>query len=778
MSASIRMQSFGLSQIELTDAYACNALQRDVDYLMSLQPERLLAGFYENAGLPGAQRYGGWEKHLLAGHTLGHYLTAAAQGYANAGTRPADRQALYAHLTACVDGLKLCQQHSKGKPGFIFGGVVIDPEQVEIQFDNVEKRKTNIYTEAWVPWYNVHKVLSGLLCAYECTGYAPALEVAQGLGEWTYDRASAWSEETRLTVLATEYGGMNDCLYDLYAITGNAHFAIAAHCFDEDALFERVLTGAPNVLNNRHANTTIPKFLGSMNRYRTMQGEVDATRYLAYAQAFWTMVTQRHTYATGGNSEWEHFGMDNVLDAERTSCNNETCNVYNMMKLSKWLYEATGESQYLDYYENALYNTILSSQNPHTGMTTYFQPMASGYFKVFGTPYESFWCCTGSGMENFTKLNAAVYAHTEDAVLVNLYLSSTLHWADKGLTLRQDSRVTDEGCVDITVEAAQQPFELRLRVPAWAGSLTATVDGRTVEASARDGYITLPGVAAGSCIHVELPLSLRAEPLPDNPTVMAFRYGPLVLSAGLGAEKMKTAYTGVEVLIPAQAMGKEALLTLPEGVTREDFTAHLTHYLRKEEGALRFALTGTDFVFTPHYLRFNERYAIYLRVLTPSELVAYEEEKRRSQGRILDSVQPGYGQYENDALHSMQEHDTQASTDDGSCRRACAGGSFTYRMAVDPAGGNELRFLLRQEDNKQTLRITTGDTELLSRTLHYVAADAEYQVIVPIPDALAALAEPFEQGGTTYHLLPFTFSGVDGQPSARVCEYIRTVCRT
>ncbi|MGN0779412.1 MAG: beta-L-arabinofuranosidase domain-containing protein, partial [Aristaeellaceae bacterium] len=158
-------------------------------------------------------------------------------------------------------------------------------------------------------------------------------------------------------------------------------------------------------------------------------------------------------------------GMDSILDAERTSCNNETCNVYNMMKLSLRLFEATGEAKYMDYYENALYNTILSSQNPETGMTTYFQPMASGYFKVFGTPYDSFWCCTGSGMENFTKLNAAVYAHTEDAVLVNLYLSSTLRWPEKGLSLQLTSHLPEEGRVLITVEEAAGPFELRLRIP-------------------------------------------------------------------------------------------------------------------------------------------------------------------------------------------------------------------------------------------------------------------------------------------------------------------------
>ena len=239
---------------------------------------------------------------------------------------------------------------------------------------------------------------------------------------------------------------------------------------------------------------------------------------------------------------------------------------------------------------------------------------------------------------------------------------------------------------------------------------------------------------------------------------------------------MKTAYTGVEVLIPARAMGGEAMLTLPEGVSREAFTAHLEDYLRRDGDAVRFALAGTDLVFTPHCLRYRERYAIYIPCVTPAERAAYEEARRRSQGTVLDSVQPGYGQYENDALHAMQEHRTAASTDDGSCRQALQGGSFTYRMAVNPEGGNELRFLLRQEDNGQTLRIASGDTVLMNRTLRYVGADAEYEVTVPIPDEVAAAAEGFLHGGNHYCLIPITFSGVDGQSSARVCEYIRTVC--
>ena len=219
---------------------------------------------------------------------------------------------------------------------------------------------------------------------------------------------------------------MNDCIYDLYLISGKPNHATAAHIFDDTNLHEQILKGGANVLNGKHANTTIPKFLGALKRYialngKTLNGEtVDATRSLQYAEAFWDMVVTHHTYITGGNSEWEHFGMDDILDKERTNCNCETCNSYNMLKLSRELFKITGDSKYMDFYEGTYYNSILSSQNPETGMTTYFQPMATGYFKVYSSRFDHFWCCTGSGMENFSKLGDTIYMHG-DNTLSELY---------------------------------------------------------------------------------------------------------------------------------------------------------------------------------------------------------------------------------------------------------------------------------------------------------------------------------------------------------------------
>ena len=233
----------------------------------------------------------------------------------------------------------------------------------------------------------MHKILSGLLSVYTYTKNETAKKVAENLGKWISRRCLGWSEDVRKQVLAVEYGGMNDCLYELYSITQREEFLKAAHQFDEMPLFQQLYEGK-DILNGLHANTTIPKVLGALKRYCVL-GEEEKF-YLIAAEKFWDMVVSHHSYVTGGNSEWEHFGKPDILDGERTSCNCETCNTYNMLKLSKALFEITLERKYADFYENAYLNAILSSQNPETGMTTYFQPMASGYFKVYSTPYDSF----------------------------------------------------------------------------------------------------------------------------------------------------------------------------------------------------------------------------------------------------------------------------------------------------------------------------------------------------------------------------------------------------
>ncbi len=606
-----RFFSVPLAQVEVTDEYCKNALAKEIAYLLSLQEERLLAGFYENAGLKTPfVRYGGWESGLIGGHTLGHYLTALAQAAENPAVPSGDRERLLQKAKNIVDGLKTCQ-NAVGT-GLIWGAPM-PAGGIEAQFYNVERGKTDIHTEAWVPWYTAHKLLSGVIAAYELLGYAPALEVAEGLGDYVCGRALGWDEETRKTVLETEYGGMNDCLYELYAVTGKEEYARAAHVFDEERLFGEVLSGRSDVLDDLHANTTIPKFLGALNRYLTLHGKtlggekVDALRYLRAAEAFFETVTEHHTYATGGNSEWERFGKDDVLDAERTNCNCETCNVYNMMKLARGLFSVTGEKKYSDYYDNAFVNDILSSQNPETGMTTYFQAMASGYFKVFSTAEENFWCCTGTGMENFTKLGDGVYYRRGKSLFVERYLSSALR--SEGMEIVQESGFPWENSVRFRVIRAAEPFMLCLRLPDWAaGYPSAEKNGAKINLLEVGGHITV-AVKEGDELTLTIPVEIGMKGLPDGKNAFAFRYGGVLLSAVLGGGNLRTETTGEGVTIPS---GEKKEVSVKVESLEALFEEPSKFFTRKGE---RFEFhSEPPLVFTAHYKQYRERYALYVRV--------------------------------------------------------------------------------------------------------------------------------------------------------------------
>ena len=784
-AAEIDIHDFSISDVTMTDDYCTNAFDKEMDYLLSFDTERLLAGFRENAGLStnGAKRYGGWENTNIAGHCVGHYLTALAQAYQNPSVTPQQKDALYSRMKTLIDGMQVCQQRSRGKKGFLWAAPVPSDGNVERQFDRVEVGKANIFDDAWVPWYTMHKLIAGLVDVYNATGYAPSKDVASLLGDWVYNRCSGWSEQTQRTVLSIEYGGMNDCMYDLYAITGKDSHAVAAHYFDETALFNKVMQGGRNVLDGRHANTTIPKFIGALKRYIVLDGKtvngqkVDASAYLKYAETFWDMVTTHHTYITGGNSEWEHFGKDDILDAERTNCNCETCNSYNMLKLSRELFKITHDSKYMDFYENTYYNSILSSQNPETGMTTYFQPMATGYFKVYSTRWDKFWCCTGSGMESFTKLGDTMYMHEDDTLYVNFYQSSILEWDEKGVSLTQESTIPDGQTVKFTVKG-NAALDLRFRIPDWIdGTMGIKVNGSKYSYTTVNGYADVKGsFSSGDVIELTIPSKVRAYPLPDSPDVYGFKYGPLVLSAELGKDDMQTGSTGMWVTIPKEKkVASETIKLSKEGQSVTSFMNDINDHLVREPGTLRFTLndTNTKLVFTPHYKQYEQRYGIYWKFVPNGTVI--EEKQPRSKTTITDTVQPGYGQYESDNLHGMVESGSVGVTNDSTYRYVKNGGWFTYRMAVDDSAPMlRLHVKLRKSDNGSTLRIRVGDAVLWSGTLNYKGNKDVYDLLLTIPqDVRDRCIYDITADGAETSVIDVTFSSEkDDEASAKVCDFI------
>lgn len=784
----MKTKLYELSQVSMKDEYCRNAFEKEVDYLLSFDEDRLLAGFRETAGLEqrGKKRYGGWESMLIGGHTLGHYLTAAAQACANAQIEREEKEALFRKLRYLVDELLVCQENSKGKPGFLFGAIILDPANVELQFDYVEQNKTNIITEAWVPWYTMHKILDGLVHVYQLTDYENAGKVACGIGDWTYNRAVSWDAATHQTVLSIEYGGMNDALYELYRCTGVEKYLKAAHYFDEEALFEQVLTGKENVLTNRHANTTIPKFLGALNRY-VVTGE---ERFLAYVESFWDMVVERHTYITGGNSEWEHFGEDYVLDRERTNCNNETCNTYNMLKMSRVLFAETGKKKYADYYENTLVNAILSSQNPHTGMSMYFQPMATGYFKVYGTGFDKFWCCTGSGMENFTKLNDSIYTYFDGGIVTNLYLSSVVTDTRLGIRLQQMSDFPNRDSALITIdtlEHGEKSAVLKFRIPDWSFGETVQLNGEVISCEKEEGYIVLNrSWKSGDRISITFTMRIIPRSLPDCDFVYGFQYGPVVLSADLGTENEISTTTGVDVTIPSNKLAVNEQLTIEDvDISVKEFMEHADSYFEKQEGTdiLTFALKGVDqnLIFTPHYLKTNERYGIYWYFISKKDGLDQNEADRQERAKwreehLLDTVQPGYGQYENDQFHNMQESLSVGATGDGTSRYAKKGGYFSYRMKVLKDHNHILEVHVSTKDQGKPLKILAGNSVVLDTVLDYntlnrecFVSETEYIIEVPV---LAELVEKEMISLGQEHAVELTIKGSDNSDSARLMNFM------
>ena len=620
---------YPLNSVRFSDPYLENAFEKEVRYLVSLDPERLLAGFYETAGIKkeSLERYGGWENLLIGGHTLGHYLAACVYAYESANSVSFQKYKLISIIKEIVNGLKVCQD-TLGT-GFIFGAVIQNKDNIELQFDMVEQGKTDIFKESWVPWYTLHKIYEGLLAVAKMPDNPDlskaALHILSSLSDWCYKRTSSWDEKTHRQVLDIEYGGMNDVLFDTYTFTKKEEHLKAAWSFVDRQLYDKMISAKPgdNVLNNIHANTTIPKFVGAMQGY-FVTGD---TYLLDAGKAFWKLVTDLHTYIIGGNSEWEHFGLDNVLNAERTNCNCETCNVYNMLKLTMLLFKATGEKKYLDWYENAFINQILSSQNPETGMTTYFQAMATGYFKTYGNPTDKFWCCTGTGMENFSKLGESFFIKTEDSVIINQYFSSVLY--GEGFTLTVESTIPEGNTVTISVTGECEK-NILLRKPDWlAGGIK--IESSCI-VSESDDYITIEGPVFDSTVIVaQLPMKVTAYNLPDGQNTYGFKYGPVVLSAKLGSDNMETTMTGVAVTIPKEKMIPVSMISTgteiinicadpddpeakPESL--ETFMQNIDkHMVRNDTDELSFTLTGTDanLTYATHYKQHKERYGLYFK---------------------------------------------------------------------------------------------------------------------------------------------------------------------
>ncbi len=610
----ISVQQFDLSNVRLLDSPFKAAMKRDGEYLLSLEPARLLAPYLEEAGLnPKAEHYGGWESTGLDGHSLGHYITACSMMFAAGGGDQFQQR---------VDTIVSELERAQNAIGTGYIGGVPNGQKVfnEISNGNIDSHPFELNGE-WVPWYNLHKLFAGLRDAYLYTNNETALQVLTKLSDWAVETLEPLSEEQFDEMIIAEFGGMNEVLADVYAITGGQKYLELAKRFNDERIFDP-LKKREDKLAGLHANTQIPKVIGAAREYE-LTGS-DSLKQVA--TFFWNTVINNRTYVNGGNSLDEHFGELGELHERLGKTTSESCNTYNMLKLTEHLmkWDPTNLA-YADYYERALYNHILASQDPKTGRVCYFMPLSSGHFKTFSSPENSFWCCVGSGMENHTKYGKNIYLHNASDLIVNLFIPSEVQWESKGITLRQVTEFPENESTTLTVQADNPTqFNMKIRKPSWTtDEFAVSVNGEPIDVSDPQNYVELNREwQDGDQVEVVLPMDLHLESFPDSNQQKAIMYGPVLLAGKLGSEGMdgQIPYAGFEGF--DGRWDHRRYLDLPVvdvptlNPSREEPISNWV--VPVEDSSLLFKTKGVgqpqDVELAPYYQINHQRYAIYWNI--------------------------------------------------------------------------------------------------------------------------------------------------------------------
>ncbi|MCX7049519.1 MAG: glycoside hydrolase family 127 protein [Candidatus Sumerlaeota bacterium] len=709
--ASIKAFPFDLKDVRLLDGPFRDAMLRDKEYLMSLDSDRLLHTFRLNAGLPSsAEPLGGWEdpKGELRGHCMGHYLSACALMHGSTGDEAIKKKA-----DAIVAELAKCQEAAPSK-GFSKGYLSAYPESF---IDRVETLKP-----VWAPWYTLHKIHAGLLDMYVLCGNKQALDVANKFADWVKFRMDRLSEEQQQKMLNCEHGGMCESFANQYAITGNPDHLRMARAFTHKAFFDPAAKQEDN-LNGKHANTQIPKFIGYSRVYE-LTGEAP---YKTASGFFWENVALRRSYCIGGHSDHEHFFPVDQFSKHLSPETAETCNTYNMLKLTRNIFGWDPSPKTMDFYERALYNHILASQDPKTGMIVYLMSLKPGHFKTYSTPLNSFWCCVGTGIENHAKYNDTIYYHSGDALWLNLFIASELNWKEKGLTLRQETRFPEEDTTRLTFKCPKPvALTLNVRCPYWAQSgMTVAINGEKQSSEAKAGsYAAIKREwKDGDKVEVRLPMSLRAEALPDDPRTVAVMFGPIALAGEMGREGLDK--------IDEYQKNQTALSKVPSP-DAPMFLCEAKDLISKIEPVagkpLAFRTKGigkpSDVSLIPFYQMHHQRYSVYWKFTTEEELkkraverAAAEQKRKAFEARITDEVRPSEQQSETD--HKLQSDKSNSGDFHARKWRDARAGWFSYEVKVAPDQPMQLMVAYWGDDtNGREFDVLIDGEKIASQTLN------------------------------------------------------------
>jgi len=761
--AQAPVELFPLRDVRLLDGPFKQAQENDRKYLLALDPDRLLAPFLREAGLtPKAANYGNWESSGLDGHIGGHYLSALSLMFAATGDPE-----IKARLDYLIAELKKCQDalgtgYIGGVPGSAALWEAIRRGDIQAGAFDLNKR--------WVPLYNIHKTYAGLRDAYLVAGLVEAREMLIKMTDWMDRLVEGLTDEQLQQMLRSEHGGLNEVFADVAAITGDARYLTLARRFSHHNLLQPLLSGEDR-LTGLHANTQIPKVIG-FKRIADLSGDASWDRA---ARFFWETVVTRRSVVIGGNSAYEHFHpADDFSRMIRSVEGPETCNTYNMLRLTVQLFCTAPEISLVDYYERALFNHILSTQHPESGGLVYFTPMRPGHYRVYSQPQTSFWCCVGSGLENHAKYGEFIYAHRDDELFVNLFIASALQWPERGIRLTQQTRFPEEAATTLIWEA-ESPTELTLvlRYPEWVkpGELAVLVNGQPFDVPTSPGsFIRIRRRwQTGDQVQLALPMHTTVEQLPDSSNYFAFLYGPVVLAAktdttamtGLFADDSRGGHIAHGPVLPLRKapilVGEpEQLASLPQPVAEKPL--HFT--LRN----VYSAVPGNNVELIPFYRLHESRYILYWPQATEADvsaLISRFEEEERDQARIdqltVDRISVGQQQPETD--HNIQFDRSVTGLAEGETWREAAGW-FSYRLRNTNHSGRYLLLRYFDADRSSDFTITINGELLADLQLDGKApGDGLVRTVYPLPDHLQDIPD-----------LIVRFDARNGRLTARIVE--------
>ena len=735
---SAKLESFPLSSVRLLESPFKVAQQTDLKYILSLDADRLLAPYFKEAGLQTkAINYPNWENTGLDGHIGGHYISALAEMYAATGN-----QKIKQRLDYMLDGLEKCQQ--KNGNGYIGGVPGSKALWDEIAQGKIEAGSFSL-NKKWVPWYNIHKVYAGLVDAYNLTGNEKAQKMLIQLSDWCLTLTKNLSDDQIQQILRSEHGGMNEVFADVAAITGDKKYLTLAQKFSHKAILDPLLENK-DALNGIHANTQIPKVIGFM-RVAEVSGDKN---WANAANFFWKTVVDNRTISIGGNSVREHFNpatdFSSMLESREGP---ETCNSYNMLKLSKHLFLANPASKYMDYYERTTYNHILSSQHPDGGFV-YFTPIRPRHYRVYSEAQHSFWCCVGSGLENHGKYGELIYAHDKQNLYVNLFIPSTLNWKEKGISLTQNTKFPfeEQSSIKLTLKKQRQ-FAIKFRYPSWIaeGKMKIKVNNKEISFTKdANSYVSIDRKwKTGDVIWVVLPMQNKTEQLPDKSDWVSFVHGPIVLAAitdttdlkGLIADDSRMGHIASGPIYPIEdaplLVSNNADLAISlKPVENKSFTFSASDIIYQEK--------YKNLQLVPFFQIHDARYMIYWPYTTQEKLPELQKEmKEREEAQMkleaitLDLVTAGEQQPESDHNFKGEKTDTGMFKE----RHYRNGqGPFSYDLKNPNLEARQLRITYFGADKNRNFDIFVN--EVLTATLNMDGTEGNHFIdkIIELPAAI------------------------------------------